>query len=64
MNTFKSLFTSKDSKKSEITISINNKLLDYYVYHNRLLPSTCVLNRSLVPFVTGFRHYAGQLLIA
>jgi hypothetical protein len=63
LNTFKGLFSSNGNKKSQLTISINNKVQDVYAYHNRLLPSTCLVNRTLVPFVTGFRNYAGSLLI-
>jgi hypothetical protein len=39
------------------------KANDFRNYHLSLMPSTCVINSAILPFVSGFRDYTGKQLL-
>jgi len=63
----KNLFTkaAPDSNTTELMITINPmaKMVPEYKYHLKMMPSTCVVNQILLPFVSGFRNYAAKMLL-
>jgi len=49
---------------STITVTFNPiKATDHRAYHLKLMPSTCVLNSCILPFVSGFRNHTGKQLL-
>jgi hypothetical protein len=61
----KNIFSKDKVSKSSLTINLTSgkQFSDSTSILMSLMPSTCVVNKGLLPFVVGFRNYAADLLI-
>lgn len=61
MNAVKRMGRAAATAPSTITVTFNPiKATDHRAYHLKLMPSTCVLNSCILPFVSGFRNHTGK----
>lgn len=58
-----SFFKKASAIKSEVSVSFSPVKANDKVYHLKLMPSTCLINSCLLPFVSGFREYTGKQLL-
>jgi hypothetical protein len=64
LNKLGSLFSSSDKKALlEVTIVPSKSIAAHHRYHMQLLPTTYLVNRPLLAFVSGFRNAAGAILL-
>jgi len=57
------MFNSNIKSTLIVTIQPMSKIDDATRTHMEFLPSTCVVNKKLVSFVSGYRNYAAEILI-
>lgn len=63
-NLLSGMFTSSDNKSHiMITVKQEKALEPDIKVHMALLPSTCLVHKRLIHFVSGFRNYAAKILL-
>lgn len=64
VNAFKKLAPGSGNIQPQVEVIFSPiKANDFRNYHLSLMPSTCVINSAILPFVSGFRDYTGKQLL-
>ena len=63
INFVKKVFTNKNEKMLEIEVTPYIKQKDEVKYHMDMLPSTCLVHKTLLHFATGFMNYKAEKLL-